>query len=104
MARAARRSLQQSIRVRMEVHGIKVLNGDPSCTAEGACEILDRRGLLTKIDVHYTIRSPDGAIGSKVDGVQSAPHRSGRRAVAGSTRLGVPSAIGASWIAYRSVC
>jgi uncharacterized OsmC-like protein len=49
------------------VRGVAVPNGDISCTAEGTNEVVDRIILLTKIDVHYTIRLPEGADQEKVD-------------------------------------
>ena len=49
------------------MRGIKVADGDISCTAEGTNEVVDRIILLTKIDVHYTIRPPAGADREKVD-------------------------------------
>lgn len=49
------------------MRGIKIADGDISCTAEGTNEIVDRIILLTRIDVHYTIRLPAGADREKVD-------------------------------------
>jgi organic hydroperoxide reductase OsmC/OhrA len=49
------------------VRGIKVADGDISCTAEGTNEVVDRIIVLTRIDVHYTIRLPEGADREKVD-------------------------------------
>ncbi len=49
------------------MRGIKIADGDISCTAEGTNEVVDRIILLTRIDVHYTIRLPAGADGEKVD-------------------------------------
>lgn len=49
------------------MRGIRVPDGDISCTAEGTNEIVDRIIVLTKIDVHYTIRLPAGADREKVD-------------------------------------
>jgi uncharacterized OsmC-like protein len=49
------------------VRGIPIANGDIECTAEGRNEIVDRIIVLTKIDVHYTIRLPAGADREKVD-------------------------------------
>jgi hypothetical protein len=49
------------------VRGIEVADGDITCTAEGTNEIVDRIILLTRIDVHYTIRLPEGADREKVD-------------------------------------
>lgn len=49
------------------MRGIKVADGDISCTAEGTNEVVDRIILLTRIDVHYTIRLPEGADREKVD-------------------------------------
>lgn len=42
-------------------------NGDISCTAEGTNEVVDRIIVLTRIDVHYTIRLPAGVDREKVD-------------------------------------
>ena len=42
-------------------------DGDISCTAEGTNEVVDRIIVLTRIDVRYTIRLPDGADREKVD-------------------------------------
>ena len=42
-------------------------DGDISCTAEGTNEIVDRVIVLTRIDVRYTIRLPEGADREKVD-------------------------------------
>ena len=42
-------------------------DGDISCTAEGTNEIVERIIVLTRIDVHYTIRLPGGADREKVD-------------------------------------
>jgi len=49
------------------VRGISVPDGDIDCTAEGTNEIVDRIIVLTRIDVHYTIRLPEGADREKVD-------------------------------------
>jgi uncharacterized OsmC-like protein len=49
------------------VRGISVPDGDISCTAEGANELVDRIVVLRRIDVHYTIRLPEGADQAKVD-------------------------------------
>jgi len=49
------------------VRGIKVPEGDISCTAEGTNEVADRIIVLTRIDVHYSIRLPAGADREKVD-------------------------------------
>jgi uncharacterized OsmC-like protein len=49
------------------VRGISVPDGDISCTAEGTNEVIDRIIVLTRIDVHYTIRLPEGADREKVD-------------------------------------
>ena len=49
------------------MRGIAVPNGDISCTAEGMNEVVDRIIVLTRIDVHYTIRLPEGADREKVD-------------------------------------
>ena len=49
------------------MRGIAVPNGDISCTAEGTNEVVDRIIVLRKIDVHYTIRLPEGADREKVD-------------------------------------
>jgi len=49
------------------VRGITVADGDIGCTVEGTNEIVDRVIVLTKIDVHYTIRLPAGADREKVD-------------------------------------
>lgn len=49
------------------MRGIVVPNGDISCTAEGANEVVDRIIVLTRIDVHYTIRLPEGVDRDKVD-------------------------------------
>lgn len=49
------------------MRGIRVPNGDISCTAEGTNEVVDRIIVLTKIHVHYTIRLPEGADREKVD-------------------------------------
>lgn len=49
------------------MRGIKIADGDISCTAEGTNEVVDRIILLTRIDVHYTIRLPAGADREKVD-------------------------------------
>lgn len=49
------------------MRGIKIADGDISCTAEGRNEIVDRIILLTRIDVHYAIRLPPGADREKVD-------------------------------------
>jgi hypothetical protein len=49
------------------VRGIKIADGDISCTAEGTNEVVDRIIVLTRIDVHYTIRLPEGADREKVD-------------------------------------
>jgi uncharacterized OsmC-like protein len=49
------------------VRGISVPNGDISCTAEGTNEEVDRIIVLTRIDVHYSIRLPEGADREKVD-------------------------------------
>jgi len=48
------------------VRGIKVADGDISCTAEGTNEVIDRIIVLTKIHVHYTIRLPPDAPEDKV--------------------------------------
>lgn len=42
-------------------------DGDISATAEGVNEIVDRIVVLTRIDVRYTIRLPEGADREKVD-------------------------------------
>ncbi len=42
-------------------------DGDLGCTAAGANEVVDRIIVLTRIDVHYTIRLPDGADREAVD-------------------------------------
>lgn len=49
------------------MRGISVPNGDISCAAEGINEVVDRIIVLTRIDVHYTIRLPAGADREKVD-------------------------------------
>ena len=49
------------------MRGIKVADGDISCTAEGTNEVVDRIIVLTRIDVHYSIRLPVGADREKVD-------------------------------------
>jgi hypothetical protein len=49
------------------VRGIAVPDGDIGCTVEGTNEIVERLILLTRIDVHYTIRLPLGADREKVD-------------------------------------
>ena len=49
------------------MRGIKVPDGDISCTAEGVNEVVDRIIVLTRIDVHYTIKLPDGVDREKVD-------------------------------------
>ena len=49
------------------MRGIKVADGGISCTAEGTNEVVDRIIVLTRIDVHYTIRLPEGADREKVD-------------------------------------
>ena len=49
------------------MRGISVPDGDIRCTAEGRNEIVDRVIVLTRIDVHYTIRLPEGADREKVD-------------------------------------
>jgi organic hydroperoxide reductase OsmC/OhrA len=49
------------------VRGIKVADGDISCTAEGTNEVVDRIIVLTRIHVHYTIRLPEGADREAVD-------------------------------------
>ena len=49
------------------MRGIKVADGDISCTAGGTNEVIDRIIVLTKIHVHYTIRLPEGADMEKVD-------------------------------------
>ena len=49
------------------MRGIPIANGDIECTAAGTNEIVDRIIVLTKIDVHYTIRLPEGADREKVD-------------------------------------
>lgn len=49
------------------MRGISVPNGDISCTAEGTNEEVDRIIILTRIDVHYSIRLPEGADREKVD-------------------------------------
>jgi uncharacterized OsmC-like protein len=49
------------------VRGIKVADGDISCTAEGTNEVVDRIITLTRIDVHYTVRLPEGADREVVD-------------------------------------
>lgn len=38
-----------------------------ACTAEGYNEVVDRVIVLTRIEVHYTIRLPEGADREKVD-------------------------------------
>ena len=49
------------------MRGIRVPDGDISCTAEGTNEVVDRIITLTRIDVHYTIRLPEGADREVVD-------------------------------------
>lgn len=49
------------------MRGISVPGDDIACTAEGTNEIVDRIIVLTKIDVRYTIRLPEGADREKVD-------------------------------------
>jgi len=49
------------------VREIAVPSGDISCTAEGRNEVVDRIILLRRIDVHYSIRLPEGADREKVD-------------------------------------
>lgn len=49
------------------MRGISVPDGDISCTAEGTNEVVDRIIVLTRIDVRYTIRLPEGADREKVD-------------------------------------
>jgi uncharacterized OsmC-like protein len=49
------------------VRGIRVADGDISCTAEGTNEVVDRIIVLTKIHVHYTLRLPEGADREAVD-------------------------------------
>ena len=49
------------------MRGIPIANGDIECMAEGTNEIVDRIIVLTRIDVHYTIRLPAGADREKVD-------------------------------------
>ena len=49
------------------MRGIEVPDGDIRCTAEGTNEIVDRIVVLTRIDVHYTIRLPPGVPRDKVD-------------------------------------
>lgn len=49
------------------MRGISVPGGDIGCAAEGTNEIVDRIVVLTRIDVHYTIRLPEGADREKVD-------------------------------------
>lgn len=49
------------------MRGISVPDGDLACTAEGSNEVVDRVIVLTRIDVHYTIRLPEGADREKVD-------------------------------------
>lgn len=49
------------------MRGISVPDGDLSCTAEGTNEIVERVIVLDRIDVHYTIRLPEGADREKVD-------------------------------------
>ena len=49
------------------MRGIAVPAGDISCTAEGTNEIVDRIIVLTRIDVHYTLRLPAGADRAAVD-------------------------------------
>jgi uncharacterized OsmC-like protein len=49
------------------VRGIRVADGDISCTAEGTNEVVDRIIVLTKIHVHYAIRLPEGADREAVD-------------------------------------
>jgi len=49
------------------VRGIRVPDGDLSCSAEGTNEIVDRIIVLTRIDVRYTIRLPAGADREAVD-------------------------------------
>lgn len=49
------------------MRGIAVPDGDISCTAEGRNEIVDRIIVLTRIDVHYAIRLPEGADQEKVE-------------------------------------
>ncbi len=49
------------------MRGIQVADGDIRCSAEGTNEVVDRIIVLTRIDVHYTIRLPAGADRDKVD-------------------------------------
>lgn len=49
------------------MRGISVPDGDISATAKGTNELVDRIVVLTRIDVHYTIRLPEGADREKVD-------------------------------------
>ena len=49
------------------MRGIRVADGDISCTAEGTNEVVDRIIVLTKIHVHYTLRLPEGADREAVD-------------------------------------
>lgn len=42
-------------------------DGDIRCSAEGTNEFVDRIIVLTRIDVHYTVRLPAGADREKVD-------------------------------------
>ena len=49
------------------MRGIKVADGDLNCTVEGTNEVVDRIIVLTRIDVHYTLRLPAGADRGVVD-------------------------------------
>ena len=49
------------------MRGISVPNGDISCTVAGTNEVVDRIIVLTRIDVHYSIKLPEGADREKVD-------------------------------------
>jgi len=49
------------------VRGISIPDGDIGCTAEGTNEVVDRVIVLKRIDVHYTIRLPEGTDREKVD-------------------------------------
>lgn len=49
------------------MRGIRVADGDISCTAEGTNEVIDRIIVLTRIDVRYAIRLPAGADRAVVD-------------------------------------
>ena len=49
------------------MRGISVPDGDIGCTAEGTNEVVDRVIVLTRIDVHYNIRLPEGSDRAAVD-------------------------------------